>query len=127
MKIFLEVLRTDFQILLRGRVGMFWTLAFPALMLVLQMTLFGSAPSLGPVELVVVTPEHSQAGKQYADFLIDALGRQQSLNALVGCMRGLLTGQPDYFTLGYTALLLSAMTVIALASAFRSAKWHART
>ena len=49
------------------------------------------------------------------------------LNALVGGIRGLLTGQPDYFTLGYTALLLSGITVIALANAFRSAKWHART
>lgn len=83
MKIFLELLRADFLILLRGRVGMFWTLAFPALMMVMQMTLFGGGASLGPVNLTIVNAGASAEGRAYADYLRDGLGRQTAVRTNV--------------------------------------------
>ncbi|MFL6630844.1 MAG: ABC transporter permease [Massilia sp.] len=83
MKIFFELLRADFLILLRGRVGMFWTLAFPALMMVMQMTLFGGSPSLGPVNLTIVNSGASAEGLAYAEYLRDSLGKQTAVRANV--------------------------------------------
>ncbi|MET3133250.1 ABC-2 type transport system permease protein [Oxalobacteraceae bacterium GrIS 1.11] len=79
IKIFLEFLRIDLVLALRGKIGMFWTLFFPALMLILQMTLFGGGSALGPVDLCVVNLDGSPASAAYGDYLARQLARQSSL------------------------------------------------
>lgn len=79
MKIFFEFLRIDFALLLRGRIGMFWTLAFPALMLILQMTLFGGGNALGPIDFYLVDLDQSPASRAYGDYLSQSLAQQTSV------------------------------------------------
>ena len=53
MKNLLHLVRADLALFLRGRLALFWTFAFPLLMLMMQMALFGQEAKLGPVTLVV--------------------------------------------------------------------------
>jgi ABC-2 type transport system permease protein len=78
MNVFLEFLRIDLRLLLRDRVGMFWTLVFPALMMVLQMALFGGN-ALGPVRMAIVDTNQSGASRAYVDHLAAVLRRQSAV------------------------------------------------
>lgn len=88
LKQFMALLRADLLVLARSKVSMFWTLAFPALMLVLQMALFGGGGSLGPVDLYIVDHDQTQASKDYATFIAAAAGAQRSIkvNVLPGVL-----------------------------------------
>ena len=78
-KVFFEFVKVDFILLLRGKIGMFWTLGFPAAMLILQMSLFGNNAALGPVNLQIVNLDNSPQSKAYTGLLSDALKRQTSI------------------------------------------------
>jgi len=41
MKNLMHLVRADLALFLRGRLALFWTFAFPLLMLMMQMALFG--------------------------------------------------------------------------------------
>jgi ABC-2 type transport system permease protein len=83
MATFFEFFKLDLSLLIRGKLVIFWTLLFPALMLVLQMTLFGGGGSLGPVDLAVVNLDNSAASHAYIDFLKQGLTRQRSVRIVL--------------------------------------------
>lgn len=82
-KVFLTFLKDDLLMLLRSRLGMFWTLAFPVLMLVLQMTLFGGSASLGPVSMAIVDLDKTKDSQRYASYVLEGLKRQGAVTVNV--------------------------------------------
>lgn len=79
MKILLHLVRADLAMFLRGRLALFWTFAFPLLMLVMQMALFGHDVKLGPVSLAVVDQDHSEESRAYTRHLRAGLRQQHSV------------------------------------------------
>ncbi|WP_028103873.1 ABC transporter permease [Pseudoduganella violaceinigra] len=79
MKILLHLVRADLALFLRGRLALFWTFAFPLLMLMMQMALFGQEAKLGPVTLVVHDMDHSADSAAYARELTRGLRLQNSV------------------------------------------------
>jgi ABC-2 type transport system permease protein len=79
IKTFFAFVKLDFKLLLRGRVGMFWTLAFPAFMLALQMTFFDGSGSLGEVRLLAVDHDRTAASHDYVDFVVGGFSQQRAV------------------------------------------------
>jgi ABC-type multidrug transport system permease subunit len=79
MKILLHLVRADLALFLRGRLALFWTFAFPLLMLMMQMALFGQEAKLGPVTLAIHNADASAAGAAYARELVGGLRLQNSV------------------------------------------------
>lgn len=79
MKILMHLVRADLAMFLRGRLALFWTFAFPLLMLVMQMALFGHDVKLGPVSLAVVDQDHSEESRAYTRHLRAGLHQQNSV------------------------------------------------
>ncbi|MFC5475540.1 ABC transporter permease [Paraherbaspirillum soli] len=79
MKILLHLVRADLAMFLRGRLALFWTFAFPLLMLVMQMALFGHDVKLGPVSLALVDLDRSQVSQDYMRQLSAGLRMQSSV------------------------------------------------
>jgi ABC-2 type transport system permease protein len=79
MKILLHLVRADLALFLRGRLALFWTFAFPLLMLMMQMALFGQEARLGPVTLAVRDMDHSGASAAYIRELARGLRLQNSV------------------------------------------------
>ena len=75
----MEFLRADLLVLTRGRLVLFWSLLFPALMLVMQMTMFGGGATLGPVDVCLNDGDHSEMSGQYLAFLEAGFVRQQAV------------------------------------------------
>jgi ABC-type multidrug transport system permease subunit len=79
MKILLHLVRADLALFLRGRLALFWTFAFPLLMLVMQMALFGHDVKLGPVSLALRDQDQSAASQAYLAELRAGLRQQNSV------------------------------------------------
>lgn len=77
--ILLHLIRADLAIFFRARLAMFWTFAFPLLLLVMQMALFGGNVKLGPVSLAVIDRDQTQASQDYVRQLTAGLRRQKSI------------------------------------------------
>ncbi len=75
----LHLIRADLALFLRGRLALFWTFAFPLLMLVMQMALFGHDLALGPVSLAIVDQDHSASSAAYGDVLRAGLRQQHGV------------------------------------------------
>lgn len=80
---FLFLLRNETVLFLRGRLALFWTLAFPLLLLVIQMTLFGGSNSLGSVRIAIVDPSPTAVSQAFDQFFADALSHQSVMHATV--------------------------------------------
>lgn len=70
---------SDLRLFLRGRLALFWTFAFPLLMLIMQMTLFGGDTRLGPLSLAIDDQDHSPTSLDYVHQLTAGLRRQKSI------------------------------------------------
>lgn len=79
MKILMHLVRADLAMFLRGRLALFWTFAFPLLMLVMEMALFGHDVKLGPVSLAMVDQDHSEESRAYTRELRAGLRQQHSV------------------------------------------------
>ncbi|MET3135145.1 ABC-2 type transport system permease protein [Oxalobacteraceae bacterium GrIS 1.11] len=79
LKILLHLIRADLALFLRAKLALFWTFAFPLLMLVMQMALFGHNVKLGPVSLAIVDLDRSAASVDYVRQLGAGLRVQQSV------------------------------------------------
>ena len=80
MKIFLHLIKADLAMFLRGKLALFWTFAFPLLMLVMQMALFGQDVKLGPVSLAIVDLDGSTESHEYIWLLQAGLRQQHSVD-----------------------------------------------
>lgn len=78
-KILFHLIRADLALFCRGRLALFWTFAFPLLMLVMQMALFGQDVRLGPVTLAILDLDRSQHSQDYIRELTVGLRRQKTL------------------------------------------------
>lgn len=76
MKAFLVLLHSECAGFIRERMAVFWNLALPLLLLVLQMAFFGSGVSLGPIKIAIVNRDGSTSSLQYAEFVQGSLTRQ---------------------------------------------------
>lgn len=102
MKILLHLVRADLALFLRGRLALFWTFAFPLLMLMMQMALFGQEAKLGPVTLAIRDMDHSAASAGYVRELARGLRLQNSvefrvIDAVPGVQPDLELGIPAGF------------------------------
>jgi ABC-2 type transport system permease protein len=79
IKILLHLVRADLALFFRARLAMFWTFAFPLLMLVMQMALFGQDLKLGPLSLALVDHDLSVASADYLRRLNTGLHLQKSI------------------------------------------------
>jgi ABC-type multidrug transport system permease subunit len=79
MNTLFHLVRADLALFLRGRLALFWTFAFPLLMLLMQMALFGQEVKLGPVSLAVIDLDRSAASADYARQLQSGLRLQHSV------------------------------------------------
>lgn len=79
MKNLLHLVRADLALFLRGRLALFWTFAFPLLMLMMQMALFGQEAKLGPVTLAVQDMDRSTESARYVNELARGLRLQNSV------------------------------------------------
>jgi ABC-type multidrug transport system permease subunit len=70
----------DLKLFGRAKVAMFWTFAFPLLMLVMQMALFGHDTRLGPVSLLVQDRDSSAESAAYVRQLSKGLRLQHSIS-----------------------------------------------
>ena len=93
MKNLMHLVRADLALFLRGRLALFWTFAFPLLMLMMQMALFGQEARLGPVTLVIRDMDRSTESVSYANELSRGLRLQNSVEFLV--VRPALGVKPD--------------------------------
>jgi len=93
MKNLLHLVRADLALFLRGRLALFWTFAFPLLMLMMQMALFGQEARLGPVTLVIRDMDRSTESVSYANELSRGLRLQNSVEFRV--VRPALGLRPD--------------------------------
>jgi ABC-type multidrug transport system permease subunit len=84
MKNLLHLVRADLALFLRGRLALFWTFAFPLLMLMMQMALFGQEAKLGPVTLALHDLDRSEASAGYARELVRGLRLQNSIEFRIG-------------------------------------------
>ncbi|OEZ60362.1 ABC transporter permease [Duganella sp. HH105] len=80
MKILLHLIKADLAMFLRGKLALFWTFAFPLLMLVMQMALFGQDVKLGPVSLAIVDLDRSTESGAYLRQLQAGLRQQHSVD-----------------------------------------------
>ena len=80
MKILLHLVKADLAMFLRGKLALFWTFAFPLLMLVMQMALFGQDVKLGPVSLAIVDLDRSTESGEYLWQLQAGLRQQHSVD-----------------------------------------------
>ncbi len=80
---FFFLLRNETALFLRGRLALFWTLAFPLLLLVIQMTLFGGSNTLGSVRIAIVDPSQTAVSEAFDRFFAEALTRQSVMHATV--------------------------------------------
>ncbi len=79
IKVILHLIQADLAMFLRGRLALFWTFAFPLLMLVMQMALFGHDIKLGPVSLALLDQDRSQISQDYIRELRAGLRQQNSV------------------------------------------------
>jgi ABC-2 type transport system permease protein len=79
MKTLLHLVQADLAMFLRGRLALFWTFAFPLLMLVMQMALFGHDVKLGPVSLAMLDQDRSAVSQDYQRHLQAGLRQQRSV------------------------------------------------
>jgi len=75
----LHLVRADLALFLRGRLALFWTFAFPLLMLMMQMALFGQEARLGPVSVAIHDADSSHASAAYIRELKAGLRQQRSV------------------------------------------------
>lgn len=87
--------RTQIALFLRGKLPLFWTLAFPLLLLVILMALFGNGISLGPVKLAIVDEDHTAASASYADFARFVFVQQKTLKAHIAILAAPPNGRYD--------------------------------
>ncbi len=79
LKVLLHLIRADLVLFLRGRLALFWTFAFPLLLLIMQMALFGGGSKLGPVSLALVDLDQTPASQAYLRQLRSGLSMQGSV------------------------------------------------
>lgn len=79
MSVFIYLLRSEIRLFARNRINLFWNLAFPLLLLVIEMSMFGHGSRLGPARVVIVDEAPSVQSQKYVSFLQDALAHQQSV------------------------------------------------
>jgi ABC-2 type transport system permease protein len=77
-KIFLEFFKIDFSLLLRGKVSLFWSLLFPAIMLILQMALLSGGNSPDSLALYIVDLDRSQASLHFQHYLEKKVQQQKA-------------------------------------------------
>lgn len=72
---FFALIGADLRTFSRSRISVFWTFAFPLLILVAYMQLFAS-PKLGEVSMVVEDRDGSEISRDFAQSVVGVMGRQ---------------------------------------------------
>ncbi|MFZ6688398.1 ABC transporter permease [Undibacterium sp. SXout11W] len=79
LQVLFHLMVSDLKLFARARVAMFWTFAFPLLLLLMQMALFGHSSSLGPVSFSIIDHDTSDESIAYAQHLRSGLTHQKSV------------------------------------------------
>jgi len=79
LQVLFHLMASDLKLFARARVAMFWTFAFPLLLLLMQMALFGHTSSLGPVSFDIIDHDASGESRAYAQHLRSGLAHQKSV------------------------------------------------
>lgn len=77
MQVLFYLMRLDLRLFFRARLAMFWTFAFPVLLLVVQMGLFGHAAALRPVSLCIVDLDGSAESAAFVFYMKRELALQK--------------------------------------------------
>ncbi|HEX8062267.1 MAG TPA: ABC transporter permease [Allosphingosinicella sp.] len=75
MNQFFALIGADLRTFSRSRISVFWTFAFPLLILVAYMQLFAN-PKLGEVSLVVEDRDQSETSRDFAQSVVGVMSRQ---------------------------------------------------
>lgn len=79
IKILMHLIKADLTLFFRAKLALFWTLAFPLLMLVMQMGLFNHEVKLGPFTLAIIDHDHSIHSQEYRNYIISNLRLQKTI------------------------------------------------
>ncbi len=83
MSHFLSFLRLEITMFFRARVAVFWTFAFPVLMLVAQMTFFGQGASRSSLHMGLVDQDGTPQSASYLDYVHDSAQRMGGVGARI--------------------------------------------
>lgn len=75
-----RLFRIDLVLFMRNRMTLFWTLAFPLFMLVVQMTFFGQERALGTISVHYNDQDQTASSRTYVDYLREGLTHQHAIH-----------------------------------------------